>query len=367
MSLHALIQELDNAVGDGTAERRAEILGRLTEVFVAGSASYSDNQIEFFDDVFVRIAAIIEVSARSALASRLAKMPRAPSKISRALASDDDIDVAGPVLAQSLRLDNETLIAAARTKSQQHLLAISRRASLDELVTDILVERGDKPVVLSTAANPSARFSDAGYKTLVRRSADDDELATCVALRPDIPRQHLLRLLVRASHAVQLKLVAAHPSMAETIQQAVANAATEILDKSGTLSRNYAAARAHIESLRSTGQLGESDVAAFAMTNKFEETTAALAVLCDLPVEVADRAMAQPRPEAVLVMAKAIGMSWPTVKALLRLHAGARGISPGELEQCFGTFSRLNPATVRQIIAFQRKQVRTTRFGRSAA
>ena len=237
MSLHALIQELDNAVGDGTAERRAEILERLTDVFVAGSAGYSDHQIEFFDDVFVRIAAMIEVSARAELASRLAIVPRAPSGISRALASDDDIDVAGPVLAQSQRLDDETLVAAARTKSQQHLLAISRRASLDEPVTDILVERGDKPVMLSTASNPSARFSDAGYTTLVSRSAGDDELTTCVALRPDIPRQHLLRLLVRASHAVQLKLEAAHPAMAETIQQAVADAATEILDKSGTLSR----------------------------------------------------------------------------------------------------------------------------------
>jgi len=367
MRLHALIQELDNAIGEGTPERRAEILGRLTEVFVAGSASYSDNQIDFFDDVLVRIAALIEASARAALANRLAKVPRAPSVISRVLASDDDIDVAGPVLAQSLLLDNETLVAAARTKSQQHLLAISRRARLDEPVTDILVERGDRPVVLSTASNPSARFSDAGYKTLVRRSEGDDELTACVALRPDIPRQHLLRLLVRASHAVQIKLEAAHPSMAQTIQKAVAEAATGILDKTGDLARDYAAACAHVEELQAAGRLGESDVVTFAAVHKREETTAALAALCGLPIEVAERAMLQPRPEAVLVMARAAGMSWPTAKAVLRLRAGARGISPGELDQCQDTFSRLNPATVRQIVDFQKRRARTTRFGRSAA
>jgi uncharacterized protein (DUF2336 family) len=367
MSLRALIQEIDDAIIGGTAERRAEILEQLTDVFVAGSAAYSDRQIDVFDDVFVRIAKIIEVAARADLANRLAIVPRAPSAISRVLATDDDIDVAGPVLALSSRIDDETLVAAARSKSQQHMLAISRRSPLGEPVTDVLVERGDRPVVLATASNPSARFSDTGYKTLVSRSAGDDELTTCVALRPDIPHQHLLRLLVRASHAVQLKLEAAHPAMAQTIQKVVADAATRILDESGALPRNYAVARTHVSSLHSAGRLDESAVAAFAADNKFEETTAALATLCGLPVEVADRAMGQPRPEAVLVMAKAVELSWPTAKAILRLQAGGRGISPGELDQCFATFSRLNTTTVRQIVAFQQKRVRTTRFGRSAA
>jgi uncharacterized protein (DUF2336 family) len=366
MMFPALIQELDNAVANGTPARRAEILTRITDVFVAGSDSYSTNQIELFDDVFVRIAAVIELSARTMLAKRLAKMPRAPSMISRVLASDDEIDVAGPVLEYQ-RLDNETLVATARTKSQKHLLAISRRSSLDEAVTDVLVERGDQPVVLSTASNPAARFSDKGYTTLVKRSAGDDELTTRVALRPDIPREHLLRLLVRASHAVQIKLEAAHPSIANMIQSAVAEAATMILDESSTLSRDYVEARAHVELLHSAGRLGENQVAIFAAANQFEETAVALAVLCGLPIEAVDRAMIQDRPDAVLVMGKAIGMSWQTIRAILRMCAGAPGISPGELEQCHTTFSRLKPATARQVIEFQGRRSSGSRFGRSAA
>ena len=115
MMFPALIQELDNAVAKGTPARRAEILARITDIFVTGSATYSTNQIELFDDVFVRLTAVIELSARAMLAKRLAKIPRAPSRISRVLASDDEIDVAGPVLEQCQRLDNEILIATART------------------------------------------------------------------------------------------------------------------------------------------------------------------------------------------------------------------------------------------------------------
>ncbi len=352
-----------------TARRRGvPRSSRASPIFLwPNSDSYSANQIELFDDVFVRIAAVIEQAARAKLANRLARMPRAPSMISRVLASDDEIDVAGPVLEQSQQLTNEILVATAQTKSQSHLLAISRRTSVAEAVTDILVERGDKPVVLSTVSNPAARFSDGGYATLVKRSAGDDELTTCVALRADIPRDHLLRVLVRASHDVQLKLEAAHPSMANLIQSAVAEAATAILDKTSTLSRDYAEALAHIGSLHDDGQLGENHVAAFATADQFEETAVALALLCGLPIEAVDRAMVQERPDAVLVMGKAIGMSWPTTKAILRMRAGARGISPGELDECQSTFSRLKPAIARQVIEFQVKRSQASRFGRTAA
>lgn len=367
MLLPGLIQELDTAIAHGSPARRAEILARITEFFVSGSATYNPNHIELFDDVFVRIANVIELSARAALAKRLAVTPGAPVAISKLLASDDEIAVAGPMLELSGQLDTETLVATARSKSQQHLLAISKRESLVEAVTDVLVERGDKPVVLSTASNPTARFSNNGYTTLVNRSIDDEQLATCVASRADIPRDHLLRLLVRASHAVQRKLEAAHPAMADLIQMAVAQAATMILDGAGTSSRNYTAARARVDALLYDGRLGEKDVAAFAATNKFEETVAALAALCGLPIESVDRAMTEGRPDALLVMTKAIGMSWSTIKTLLRMRAGARGISPGELEECQATFSHLKPGTARQVLEFQSKQHRTSRFGRSAA
>ena len=61
----------------------------------------------------------------------------------KSLAADDMIEVAGPMLAQCARLDDEDLIGSARSKGQGHLLAISQRASLSEAVTDVLVTRGD--------------------------------------------------------------------------------------------------------------------------------------------------------------------------------------------------------------------------------
>ena len=360
MIFPALIDELENAIAHGTAERRAAILHNITDVFLAGSANYSNSQIELFDSVFVRLAEVIESSARAVLADRLAAHSHAPSSISRHLACDDAPNVAGPMLRHSRQLDQKTLVAVARTKTQHHLFAISQRRSIDEEVTDVLVERGERPVVLSTANNPRARFSDTGYKTLVERSEGDDELATSVGLRRDIPRHHFLRLLIRASHAVRVKLEAANPAMAGTIENAVSEIAGKILDQTDGNARNYEAARSYVEALQSAGQLSESNLAAFAAAKQFEGTTVAFAALCNLPIEAVERAMGQDRAETILVMAKAGGISWPTAKAVLRMRAGTRGISPGEIEQSHEIFLRLKPGIAQKVIEFQSKRLQGT-------
>ena len=353
MNIPVLIEELSDAVTHGSAERRAAILHSITDIFISGSSRYSDNQVELFDDIFVRLAESIEQSARAVLAHRLSTLPRAPAKLSRQLAADDDIEVAGPMLQNSDRLDTATLVAAASTKTQQHMLAISRRASLDEAVTDVLVKRGDKPVVLSTANNPGARFSDVGYETLVTRSQGDDEIAASVGLRADIPRQHLMRLLVQASHATRLKLETANPAMAAIIGEAVTDATSKILHQTDGRVRNYAAARSHIQFLRAAGHLGDHEVLHFASEGNLEETTVALSALSNLPVDRIERVLAEELPEALLLIAKGCALSWASAKAILRLRAGPRGISPGEIEECEQTYARLTIATARKVIALQ--------------
>src|SRR5882757_5032198 len=176
----ALIHEVAKAVANGAVSQRAEMVRQVTDLFIVGLDQYSDDELALFDDVFSRLVVQIEVSARALLAVRLAPIAKAPPNVIRVLAFDDAIDVAGPVLAKSERLDDPTLVENARQKGQEHLLAISRRRSLSELVTDELVERGDQQVVLSTAANLGAKFSNGGFEKLVRRSDGDDRLAACV-------------------------------------------------------------------------------------------------------------------------------------------------------------------------------------------
>ena len=99
-------------------------------------------------EVIGQLSEEIELAARCQPARRLARSDQAPIHMVNKLAFDDLIDVAGPILRYSERLENQVLVTNARCKSQQHLFAISRRKSIDEPVTDVLVERGDQTVGL---------------------------------------------------------------------------------------------------------------------------------------------------------------------------------------------------------------------------
>ncbi|MES1155914.1 MAG: DUF2336 domain-containing protein [Pseudorhodoplanes sp.] len=352
----AFISELEEALSSGSAERRAKMLHRVTDLFVFGSDHFSGDHITLFDTVFSRLIADIEVSARETLAGRLADIPNAPPGVIRTLAFDDVIDVAGDVLSRSEALDNVALVENASTKSQQHLLAISQRKVLAETVTDVLVERGNRDVTLSTALNAGARFSEVGYVRLIKRSQGDDELAQTVGSRPEIPRHHFLKLLSKASQAVRHKLETASPHHANEIKQVVAGAATGIQAKAAAESRNYVAACALVDSMQASGQLGEGAVEAFARAGKFEETVAALAILCALPIDVVERSLVQERAETILIIAKAIDLSWFAAKAILMLRAGKGGMSAHALEQYMASFMRLKRETALQVIEFQRKR-----------
>src|SRR6202022_3025342 len=97
-------------------------------------------------------------------------------------------------LSQSMRLDDEALIENARSKSQAHLMAISTRKVLSGAVTDVLVLRGNDDVIQSTVNNPGAEFSERGFTRLIDRAEGDDTLATCLGMRPTIPRHLYLQL-----------------------------------------------------------------------------------------------------------------------------------------------------------------------------
>ena len=350
----AFIEEIDGPITGASADRRSEMLRKITDLFVDGSDEFTGEDISIFDDVLVRLAAEIEQSARELLAKRLAPIRNSPPQIIRALAFDDAVEVAGPVLTQSAQLDDKTLVEIARTKGQGHMLAISQRASLNEPVTDVLVERGNREVLINTIDNFGASISDNGFSTLVRRSEGDDMLADLVGSRPEIPAPLLRVLVVKASSAVRVKLEAAHPQAKAEIHRAVAEAAGHVEARITSPMFDYTAAMASIESLQQSGKLDEAALASFAKRGAYEEVTVALAVMCGLSIHFVERAMSRDRSENLAVLAKAIGLSWSTVNEILVLRARKGFLAQGEIVQRLARFNRLQSATAQEILRLHR-------------
>src|SRR5689334_17997243 len=68
----SLIDELETAISNRNIGSRAEILRQITDLFVAGSGHFDNEQMSLFDDVMSRLASEIETSARATFGEWLA-------------------------------------------------------------------------------------------------------------------------------------------------------------------------------------------------------------------------------------------------------------------------------------------------------
>jgi uncharacterized protein (DUF2336 family) len=357
----SLIDELETAFANRDVGARVEILRRVTDLFVSGAEGFHGEQSELFDDVMCRLVGEIDRSALAAFGERIAAVANAPPLVSRALALDDSIEVAGPLLALSQSLDDTTLVTGAKTKGQQHLLAISRRKVLSEDVTDVLVERGNHDVVVATAANHGARFSEFGYSTLVSRSQNDDELALTVWSRPEIPREHLLALCAVVSEAVRHQLEAGDRKKATLIQGLVKQASDHIQAKIRERSSGFATAEAQVRSLNQAGGLNEHRLCEFAEAGKFDETAVTLSLMCAMPVGVIERVLVDDCADQIVMLAKSAGFSWNTTRAVLLLQASIKGTPLETIDQCLANFNKLKPETARTAIQFYKLRERAAK------
>lgn len=345
----SLLPELEEVVQRGSAEKRAETLRRITGLFLDGAPRFSPRHVALFDDVIGCLIEQIEVKALAELARRIAPVANAPAGVVRTLAHHDDIAVAEPILRRA-RLEEGDLLGVAETKSQAHLLALSERRGVSETLSDILVARGNREVSRALATNNDARLSELGFSTLINRAQQDDVLAEKVAQRTDIPPRLFRQLMLQASEVVQKRLLAqAKPETQAEIRRILAKVTDEVAAKAAP--HNYAIALAAVRTLHRQQKLGEADVAQFAKAGKYEQTIAALATLCSVPVEVVDRLMSGERADPVLILARAAGFSWPTVREIINARPEGR---PGgqALETARENFERLTAATAQRVVRF---------------
>ena len=349
-----LIDQLEDAVSGKNVGWRADMLKRVTDLFLLGSGKYTEPQIELFDEVMSKLIDSVEVASRVEFGNRLADVPDAPNSTVRLLAFDESIEVAAPILSRSERLSEADLIKSAETMSQEHLLAISKRRELREGLTDVLVTRGNREVLVSTATNQGSRFSQLGLDTLVEKAGSDDTLALSVWARQDIPRQQMVRLFRQASDGLRRQLEAAHPRHADSIRAAVSAAAEQVQAIARASSAQFQQARATLAELHADGRLDEAVLLQLVEENNFDGVATALSLLCELPIGTVERALSQGRYEQVLLFAKATQMSWQTTLALIRFQAAGTPVTQTEVDQYFASYSRMQVKTAQTALQFYR-------------
>ena len=354
----SIIAELEDAIGNGSPEKRVETLGRATDLFLREAERLTESQIAIFDNVLLHLIKKIETKVKAELSRRLAAVDKAPIEVIRHLAQDDDITVAEPVLAQSTRLTNDDLIAVAKSKSQQHLLAITKRSRLEESVTDVLTSRGNREVKYELAGNNGARFSESGFTSLLNSTENDDDLTERIGLRVDLPPRLLRRLLSKATAAVRARLLAMAPAETRDIIQQVLSQISNEIYREIAGARDFSQALETINSMQKQGALNEATLLAFANAHSYEETVAALGALCSTSIEFLEPLITS--TEGLLVACKAAKLSWAAVKGLLEDWILRQTVTISELSKAKDDYYKLSEASAQRTLGFWKSRMQTT-------
>jgi uncharacterized protein (DUF2336 family) len=330
------IAEPTSAARDESSQRDARILKEVADLFLSKVDSLRESQIGAFDGILVPLIERMDAAALVYLSEALANTALAPLETVRKLAFHPDPVVAAPVLRNSNRLSEKDLLEIVKTLSQQHLLAIAGRKTLNEALTDALMRLGDVNVSSALARNAGAQFSECGYATLVGRAERDESLTEKLGLRLDIPANLLRELLTKATDIVRARfLTAPRPAIPArgTVAKQVSAAPRKKID--------YTQAQSEVLALNRTGKLNDSTVNRFAVRGEYTSVVAALSLLSEVKIEAIEPLIEPERLYGLIVACRASRLSWSTMTMIIRNRPGCAPPTQRELDQAREVFDAL--------------------------
>jgi uncharacterized protein (DUF2336 family) len=340
-----LLAEFD-AIEAWPAERRADTLHRIANLFLQYADGLTAHQITLFDDVFSRLIDDVDVPSLTRLCQQLSRAKCALPQSIRKLAFNENDSVATPIL-KSGDIAPELLLDAARS-CPRHRLTIARRHQVDPSVSEVLIQCGDTTVHHALAENLSARLSEGSWAELVQFGETDQALAEKLARRSDL-QGPLKRKIQAKLQDSRMRLLHALPQvMRDQIENTIATA--EIAGESET--PDYAAALANMLELNRKGKLNDSTVNRFAVCRDYTNVVAALAFLTGSPVEAIQPLVVSNNADGLVLACKASRLNWSTTTMVLKHRPVLAQISPEELDKAKKTFETFSLSAAQRTMRF---------------
>ncbi len=335
-------------------ERRSELACHVALLFSRTWERCSDDQIDIYDGVMLRLSEMVERHALSYMAEQLSDVRRAPEQTVRKLASDE-IDVAEPLLRNSTVLRESDLVSIARSKGDDHRLAIAKRDVISEKISHVLVDLGNSEVKQTVAANFGAVLGQRSINSLMSEARGDEVLQLALGQRADLADAHIEALINFASEQVRKQLIKDGANEAAVKLPKAARIAASKLSNEFWLGRyDFETGRARVMELVRQGGLNESALRAYAEEDRFPEAVAAFAMLAGIGHSEAQHWSVRNDTEPFLVVCRASGFGMMTLQALLKIGPWRYRLSNSQRQSALKAYQELDQkAAYKQFITWK--------------
>lgn len=354
------LQNLVDLAKEPSSERRRQLLREVTDLFLESPEDLSTAEVDQFSEIMGRVAFDLEMAVRRELAERLAGEGAAPSDLVSRLANDE-IAVAGPILERSGVLRNADLLAIVKGRGQAHLLAVSKRQTVSEEVSDALVERGDDTVLESLAGNAGATLSRGAMEVMVTRSETDEALREPLVMRHNLPPDLMNEMFLWVSSALCAHILEANADLDEDeIDTMIAESSRSVSDKGqAPEDPEWSQPRLYIREKEAHNELSPNLVVELLRKKKVPESIVGFAHLAAPDEPTAQRIIFEAGAEALAVACKAAGFD-PNAFANMMLLTSKGGVhEAGAKFELLDLYNSITERTAQWTMRFWRTRRRT--------
>jgi uncharacterized protein (DUF2336 family) len=309
---------------------------------------------QLYGDVFERLLHDLEGAVKAELAKQFSTHLCAPRNLIRALANDE-IDVAGDVLRSSPVLTDSDLIEVANGKGQEHLRAVSERASVSEALSDVIVRRGDDTTLHTLLANDGAHFSRLTSEAVVERAKVNPALHDVTVDRRSLPLDLLNELYFVVGGELRRRIVARNASLDQTLlEQALSSGVAKIATADGVFPADYAEALARINSVRTGSRLLSTDVARILRSGSRTAFCIAIAEMSDVDFATVSRIVEQGEIDGLAVLCRGAELDGPLFLTIALSILGNTEGALGKARSYALYYAELTPDAASRTLRFWR-------------
>jgi len=305
-----------------TPDDRRNLVLAITRAFDAVEQEPNDEENALFCDVVGGILDQLTEGVRAELSDQLATAERTPSDLAYKLASDPSIAVARPILENSSKLTDDQLVEIAASRDDDHRLAIAKRATVSEAVTDVLVERSGREVLRAISANRGAAFSESGVGRLLERGGEDETVQKNLIARSRDDAGMAGKIRAALTEGLQAKLGAFVDQLpAEEVEHAVEVAQQAFMAEKGIARRARMERNLLLEEINAARASIDSVLAQLARERRLADIGWIAAKVLQIPVQVGHGALTAPTADAAVIVCRAVGVSEEVFALIARLRA----------------------------------------------
>ena len=352
-SRHKEIEVLLDLARDKSVAARTRLVQIVGDLFFNTEIVLSDRERALMQDILRQLIHDAEMTVRRLLAERMAPESDAPPELLSTLANDE-IEVAYPILTQSMVLQDIELIEIVEHRTLQHQLAIANRRALSENVSDALAGTGHVDVVKTLLENHGAEISQTTMAFLVDESERVDAYQNPLLRRQELTPQLAQRMYWWVSAALREYIVENFDVDPTEIEQSIQSTVQQLLDAE----QKKAAEPGKGEEL--ARQLNETDsISVKLMTDSLRQGEVALfedlfAELTSLAPDIVRHLVYQPGGQPLAIACRSLPVAKADFATIFLLSRSARPgdkvVDPNELTNVMNFYDSISVENARKVL-----------------